>query len=55
MNNIASVTDRDGRIKVVLQAAPPELVTQFMAGEIVPGLVDMYGDPARGFAGGYVA
>lgn len=51
---LATVTDRDGRVKTVLQAAPPELIRRFLAGEIVPGLVDMYGDPARGFAGGYV-
>jgi hypothetical protein len=50
---IADQVDRDGRRKVVLQAAPPELVSRFLAGEIVPGLVDMYGDPARGLAGGY--
>lgn len=50
---LADQTDRDGRRKVVLMAAPAELVQRFLAGEIVPGLVDMYGDPARGFAGGY--
>jgi hypothetical protein len=50
---LAETTDRDGRRKVVLQAAPPDLVARFLAGEIVPGLVDTYGDPARGFAGGY--
>jgi hypothetical protein len=38
---------------VVLMAAPPDLVRRFLSGEIVPGLVDYYGDPARGFAGGY--
>lgn len=52
---LADQTDRDGRKKVVLMAAPPELVRRFLAGDIVPGLVDVYGDPARGFAGGYVA
>lgn len=50
---LATVRDRDGREKVVLQAATPELVSRFLAGEIVPGLKDIYGDPARGFAGGY--
>lgn len=50
---VASQTDRDGRRKVVLMSAPPELVSRFLTGEIVPGLVDCYGDPARGFAGGY--
>ncbi len=52
---VATVVDKDGRKKVVLQAAPPELVKRFLAGEIVPGLTGLYGDPARGFAGGYVA
>lgn len=51
---LADTQDRDGRSKVVLQAAPAGLVERFLAGEIVPGLVDMYGDPARGFAGGYL-
>jgi hypothetical protein len=44
-----------GRTKVVLQAAPPELVMEFLHGSLVPRLVDVYGDPARGFAGGYVS
>lgn len=50
---LATVKDRDGREKVVLQVAGPELVKRFMDGSLVPGLVDVYGDPARGFAGGY--
>jgi len=50
---IATVKDRDGREKVVLQAAPVPLVQRFLAGELIPGLVEYYGDPARGFAGGY--
>lgn len=44
--------DRDGRTKVILQAAPPGTVDAFLAGA-VSGLVDYYGDRARGFAGGY--
>lgn len=51
---LASVKDRDGREKVVLQVATPSLVQDFLDGNIVPSLVDTYGDPARGFAGGYV-
>ena len=51
---IATVSDRDGREKVVLQAAPPDLVERFLVGKLVPGLKDIYGDPARGFAGGYI-
>ncbi|MEK7665019.1 MAG: hypothetical protein AAB361_02685, partial [Patescibacteria group bacterium] len=49
----AKVKDRDGREKVVLQAASPDLVKRFLAGKVIPGLRDTYGDPARGFAGGY--
>lgn len=52
---LASVRDRDGRQKVTLGAASPDLVRRFMAGDIVPGLTGYYGDPARGFAGGYVS
>ena len=52
---LSQVKDRDGREKVVLMAAPPNLVERFLAGKIVAGLTDMYGDPARGFAGGYLA
>jgi hypothetical protein len=53
---LADQNDRNGRKKVVLMAAPQgsDLVQRFMAGEIVPGLTDYYGDPARGFAGGYL-
>lgn len=51
---LSTVRDLDGREKVVLQAAPPAMVSRFLAGEIVPDLVDAYGDPARGFAGGYL-
>jgi hypothetical protein len=50
---LATVRERDGREKVVLQAAPPELIAAFLRGDICPELVDRYGDPARGFAGGY--
>jgi len=44
----------DGRQKIVLQAACPSTIKRFLAGKIAPELVDRYGDPARGFAGGYV-
>lgn len=50
------VTDRDGRRKVVLGGRTfSKMVKAFMA-EWAPahGLVDIYGDPARGFAGGYL-
>lgn len=52
---LAVVKERDGREKVVLQAADKELAGRFMSGEIVSGLSGVYGDPARGFAGGYVS
>lgn len=54
---VAAVAERDGRRKIVLGGADPrqdEIVASFLAGEIVPGLVGLYGDPARGFAGGYL-
>lgn len=52
---LADVTERDGRRKCILQAASPDLVARFIAGKIVKGLTEIYGDPARGFAGGYYA
>lgn len=53
---LATVTDRDGREKVVLGGCTtPEVVRAFME-QWAPaqGLVDIYGDSARGFAGGYL-
>lgn len=53
---LATVTERDGRKKVVLGGhTTPDVVRAFMT-EWAParGLVDVYGDPARGFAGAYV-
>lgn len=52
---LASVTERDGREKVVLGAATAEQVQAFLR-DWAPeeDLVDTYGDPARGFAGGYL-
>lgn len=52
---IQQVEDRSGRRKVVLQAADAQLVAGFLRGDIVSGLSDCYGDPARGFAGGYLS
>jgi len=56
MAYLASVVDRDGRQKIVLGAADAETVRAFLE-QWAPreGLVDLYGDSARGFAGGYVA
>lgn len=53
---LATVTDRDGREKVILGGCTtPEMVRAFMR-EWAPaqGLTGVYGDPARGFAGGYL-
>jgi hypothetical protein len=53
---LSLITERDGRKKVVLGGnTTPELVKKFM--EVwAPknGLTDIYGDPVRGFAGGYI-
>lgn len=47
--------DRDGRIKIVCQSGSAEQVSAFMW-DWAPcnGLVNIYGDPERGFAGGYL-
>jgi len=49
---LATVAERDGRRKTVLQAATPEQVEEFlrMGNELRR---ECYGDPARGFAGMY--
>lgn len=52
---VSSMWERDGRMKVNLMSAPPEAVRAFLAGEgLAAELSDRYGDPARGFAGGYL-
>lgn len=50
------VTDRDGRRRVVLGGhTTPETVRTFIdTWAPAQGLTDLYGDPARGFAGGYL-
>lgn len=53
---LATVTDRDGRQKIVLGGhTTPEVVRAFME-QWAPAhcLTGVYGDPARGFAGGYM-
>jgi len=53
---LATVTDPEGRTKIVLGGhTTPETVRAFLS-EWAPaqGLVETYGDPARGFAGGYL-
>jgi len=50
---VASMTERDGRIKTVCQAGTPEQISALIEWMKSNGLVGIYGDPARGFAGGY--
>ena len=46
---------RDGRVKIVCQSGTPEQIRAFMTvWAPAQGLVDIYGDPERGFAGGYL-
>jgi hypothetical protein len=52
---MAQMRERDGRTKVVLQCASPEQVQLFISGALVAGLEGVYGDPERGFAGGYLS
>lgn len=52
---IALVKEKGGRMKVVLQSACSELVEAFLGvWAHSEGLIDLYGDPARGYAGGYI-
>jgi len=44
----------DGREKVVLQAASAAVIEDFLADKICKKLDNKYGDPVRGFAGGYL-
>jgi hypothetical protein len=49
------ITERDGRRKCVLGGhTTPEIVEAFLRGDIAPELIDRYGTPARGNAGGYL-
>lgn len=50
---VATVADKDGRVKDVLGGCTtPEMVTEWMAARRAEGR-EVYGDPARGFAGAY--
>jgi hypothetical protein len=42
--------ERDGRMKAGIMSAPPPAIAEWMG---KCGLNDIYGDPQRGFAGGY--
>ncbi|MEM1953380.1 MAG: hypothetical protein QW299_08655 [Candidatus Caldarchaeum sp.] len=60
---ISTVREKDGRSKIILQGVPPgkgELVKRFLDGRLavyppLPPLTGTYGDPERGFAGGYLS
>ncbi len=52
---LSTTTDRGGRKKVVLQVATSEQIKWFLGEKNPMELKDCYGDPARGFAGGYIA
>src|SRR5690606_12674397 len=52
---LASLRERDGKTKVVCQSGTPEQIDAFMrVWAPAQGLTDIYGDPSRGFAGGYM-
>jgi len=51
---LAEVEEQSGRHKIVVGgAAPADFIGAFLRGEIAE-VIDTYGDPARGFAGGYL-
>lgn len=45
---------RDARCKVGLLGGEPEMISAWMAEKSAGELVDVYGDPQRGYAGGYI-
>jgi hypothetical protein len=50
-----SLPDDSGKVKVVCQSGTPEQIEAFMSHWApAQGLTNIYGDPARGFAGGYL-
>lgn len=52
---LSTVRDRDGREKVGCMGGTPDQIRAFMESWAPEqGLTDIYGDPARGFAGGYL-
>jgi len=44
----------DNRQKIVLQSADPPTIKAWLAGGGPDNIIDRYGDPERGFAGGYL-
>lgn len=52
---VAQTADKGGRQKLVIQAAPVNAVRAFIESwGPQQGLTEIYGDPQRGFAGGYL-
>lgn len=51
----AGSVDCDGRLKYTVSGEAATIRTFLAGGAAALGLVDTYGDPARGFAGGYAA
>jgi hypothetical protein len=52
---VADMPLPDGRVKVVCQSGTPDQIAAFMrCWAPAQGLSGIYGDPARGFAGGYL-
>src|SRR6266511_1112226 len=51
---LAEVADRDGQRKIVISAGENTLREFMESWASAQGLTDIYGDPVRGFAGGYV-
>lgn len=49
---LASMTER-GRMKMSIMGAGSDAVAAWMSSAAADGLTGIYGDPARGFAGGY--
>lgn len=51
---VTEVTEPTGRRKIVIGGrVSPEVITKFLEGTLINGLIDHYGDPTRGFAGAY--
>jgi hypothetical protein len=52
---VASQTDSNGRTKIVCQVGTPDQIQAFQTWAKNQGLLDIYGDSAQGFAGGYLS
>jgi hypothetical protein len=52
---VAFQTDSNGHTKIVCQVGSPAQIQAFQTWAKTQGFVDIYGDPAQGFAGGYLS